>query len=144
MDEDERKKEVTLQSKAFSEFEDGKMPADLVKEGICTISEAQKMYEHYMEFKEYESPEDVMIAKLLTQIGLIGSRLARVEIKLMNSMLLPKTHRCKDCGHEGMYGVGVVCQQCGNVGVHTPSELNVDLLKNVPRSGFRPWEEEEE
>ncbi|MFO8109778.1 MAG: hypothetical protein R6U17_04565 [Thermoplasmata archaeon] len=139
----ERDEELTIQSKAFNAFEDGLLPSDLVKNEICTISEAKEMYERYLEFQDYETPEDLMTAKLLTQIGLLGSRLARVEIKLLNSLLLPKSYQCKGCDHKGVFGVGVVCQRCGKVDVYTPSEINEDILKNIPISGFRPWEKED-
>ncbi len=142
MNEEERNEKLSIQSRAFKAFDGGDMPSDLVKNELCTISEAQEMYERYLEFQDYEVPEDRMTAKLLTQIGLIGSRIARLEIKLLNSMLLPKTAECKDCNYKGVYGVGIVCQRCGSVGVYVPPEISEDILKSIPRSGFRPWEEE--
>ncbi len=134
--------EISLQSKAFKAFDDGLMPSDLVKKEICTISQAKEMYENYLEFQGYEVAEDRMTAKLLTHIGLLGSRISRIEIKLLNSLLLPKTTKCKECDHSGSYGVGIVCKRCGNVDVYTGSDINEELLKDIPRSGFRPWEED--
>lgn len=142
-DEEDKTEDLTLQSKAFTAFDEGLMPADLVKEKICTISQAQELYENYLEFQGYEVPEELMMAKLLTQIGLLGSRLARIEIKLLNSMLLPKAIKCQECDHTGAYGIGVVCHRCGQVDVYTPSDMGEEILKNIPITGFRPWEDED-
>ncbi len=136
-----RDEKIALQSKAFNLFEEGKVPVELVQEGICTKEEAKELFMSYQELLKCEVDKEVFNEKLSTQLGLIGSRLAQIELKIMNSIFLPKSRECKNCDHTGIYGVGVVCQQCGSVEVHVPMEIGENIVENI---GFTPFKDEEE
>ncbi len=126
--------QLALQSKAFEMFDEGKTPVDLVKGGLCTAEEAGALLEKYTELTEKDlSEQDLkdLHNKLATQIGLLGSRIARIEIQVMNSLMLPKEIECPSCGHEGKYAVGVVCKRCGNVTAQTPQGFPGDALDSV-------------
>ncbi len=110
-------KKLALESKAFDMFEEGDSPKELVKNGFCAAERAEDLYQKYSELGNKDSS---MEAKLATQIGLLGSRLAQLEIKILDSTLLPKTFECPSCSHEGEFGVALVCKRCENVTVHDP------------------------
>ncbi|MEF8873134.1 MAG: hypothetical protein V5A88_00515 [Candidatus Thermoplasmatota archaeon] len=116
----ERLKKMALESKAFEMFEEGEEPKELVKSGFCAADKAETLYQKYSELGK-EEKERSMEDKLATQIGLLGSRLARLEIKIQDSTLLPKTFECPSCGHEGEFAVALVCKRCENVNIHDPN-----------------------
>ncbi|MFO7992464.1 MAG: hypothetical protein R6U61_09300 [Thermoplasmata archaeon] len=137
------------QGEAIKRFEAGKKPSDVVKSGVCDMDEAEFLYQQYKELKRFSegsggdniSPDlENMVEKLSTQIGLLGSRLARIELKIMNSNLLPKTRKCSKCGKEGAYGVGAICTDCGNVDAHLPDDIHQLSIQDVDIKGYRPWE----
>lgn len=114
----DRLKNLALESKAFEMFDEGEKAKDLVKAGFCPADRAHELYQKYSELNEEggENIED----KLATQIGLLGSRLSQLEIKIMDSTLLPKNLDCPNCSHEGRYAVALVCTRCENITLHTP------------------------
>lgn len=65
-----------------------------------------------------------IIEKLSTQLGLLGSRLSRIELKVMNSRLLPETHMCNKCDTDSVYGVGVLCSNCGKFDIIQEGKKN--------------------
>ncbi|MFP4608174.1 MAG: hypothetical protein ACOCTR_05120 [Candidatus Natronoplasma sp.] len=113
-----RVEDLALESKAFDMFKEGKKAKELVSSGFCPADKAEALYEKYsnLEDMERKTIED----KLATQIGLLGSRLAQLEMKVMDSTLLPKTYECPTCGYEGKYAVALVCVRCENVNIHAP------------------------
>lgn len=126
--------ELSLQSKAFKMFDEGKDAVDLVKEGYCTAGEAGVLMEKYSDLSENEDQsEEVkdMHRKISTQVGLLGSRVARLEVKIMNALLLPKTFECPSCGKKGKYEVGVVCDSCGKVTTYIPDEIKDSLSGKI-------------
>ncbi len=146
MDE-ERDRIIEMQSKAFKKFEDGNLPVDLVKEGFCTSEEASAL------FKEYgdtigtgcmEVQHEKMIEALATQVGILGSRTSRIELTLMNSLLLPKKRKCPSCKEKGDMGVGVLCDECGDVTAYWEKGMDSVLPSNITLEAYRPWDEEEE
>lgn len=143
-EEDEKQAEET---KAFKMFEEGHTPVELVKEGVCTSKEAEQVYKRYKKLESVGKPsysEEEMIDKLSTQVGLLGSRLARIELQLSESIHLSKTRKCGKCDELATYSVGVVCHNCGKLDAYDPEETRKKYLKNVGFEGYRPWEEEEE
>ncbi|MFW6376089.1 MAG: hypothetical protein ACOCZJ_02900 [Thermoplasmatota archaeon] len=126
--------ELSLQSKAFKMFDEGKDAVDLVKEGYCTAAEAGVLMEKYSDLSEAEDESESvkdMHRKISTQVGLLGSRVARLEVKIMNSLLLPKTFECPSCGNKGKYEVGVVCDSCGKVTTYIPDEIKDSLSGKI-------------
>lgn len=126
--------DLSLQSKAFKMFDEGKDAVDLVKEGYCSAAEAGVLMEKYSDLSEFEEQtEEVkeMHRKISTQVGLLGSRIARLEIKIMNSLLLPKSFECPSCGNKGKYEVGVVCDSCGKVTTYIPEEIKESLSGKI-------------
>lgn len=122
------------QSKAFEMFEEGKKPAELVKEGILTVDSAGLLYNKYIELEKMVKPDgnkNESVEKLSTQLGLLGSRLSRVELKVMNSILLPETRVCGKCGKDSSYGVGVVCSSCKEIDVIQDEKEPVDIVKGI-------------
>ena len=110
-------KDKALESKAFEMFEEGGDPEDLVKSGVCSSKKAISLLQEYSDLtdqKEVLKKADVQ-EKLATQIGLLGSRLSRLEIKIMDSALLPKSFECPSCGNEGKYAVALVCRRCEGI-----------------------------
>ncbi|MFW6195826.1 MAG: hypothetical protein ACOC5D_00695 [Thermoplasmatota archaeon] len=140
--------EISLQSKAFKMFDEGKDAVDLVKEGYCTAAEAGVLMEKYSDLSEAEGQSEKikdMHRKISTQVGLLGSRVARLEVKIMNSLLLPKTFECPSCGNKDKYEVGVVCNACGQVTTYIPDEIKDSLSgKIVDTSVYVGNTEEEE
>ncbi len=137
------------QSEVMKQFEAGRKPLDIVKSGVCGIDEAEFLYRQYTELKRFSEgvgrekvrPDlENMVEKLSTQTGLLGSRLARVELKILNSYILPKTRKCSKCGKEGPYAVGTICTDCGNVDAHLPDDIHRLSIKDVDLKGYRPWE----
>lgn len=126
--------ELSLQSKAFKMFDEGKDAVDLVKEGYCTAAEAGVLMEKYSDLSEAEDQSEQikdMHRKISTQVGLLGSRVARLEVKIMNSLLLPKTFECPSCSNKGKYEVGVVCDACGQVTTYIPDEIKDSLSGKI-------------
>lgn len=122
------------QSKAFEMFDKGKKPVDLVKDEILTVDEAGLLYNKFVELSKIGTPEDTKnesVEKLSTQLGLLGSRLSRIELKVMNSVLLPKTRVCNKCDSKASYGVGVVCSKCGEIDVVQQEKKPVDIVKGI-------------
>ncbi len=147
MSEDKAEVEKKTESEAFKKFDRGKTPIDLVKEGICSTEDAERIYGRYMELADLERSEsshEDMIDKLSTQIGLLGSRLARVELQYSESLTLPKTRECGKCGNKTTYSVGVLCHKCGELDVFDPDEKRKDYLQHIDFEGYRPWEEDGE
>ncbi len=139
-----RKEIIEIQSRAFRMFEEGRLPVDLVKEGVCTGEEASALFREYADVIEdglTNIRQDQLIEELATQIGLLGSRLARIELQLINAFLLPRRFKCASCGQKGSYGVGIVCEKCGEVNAY--SERNPDeLLPNSANlEAYRPWDD---
>lgn len=139
--------EQKIEKEAFQKFDKGATPVDIVKEGICSSEEAKQIYRRYLELEDMRvskmGPEDI-IEKLSTQIGLLGSRLARVELQLSESLLLPKTRECGKCGNKTTFSVGVLCHKCGKLDVFDPDEKRKNFLQHANFEGYRPWEEDEE
>lgn len=126
--------ELSLQSKAFKMFDEGKDAVDLVKEGYCTAGEAGVLMGKYSDLAEDEDESEKvkdMHRKISTQVGLLGSRVARLEVKIMNALLLPKTFECPSCGKKGKYEVGVVCDSCGKVTTYIPDEIKDSLSGKI-------------
>ncbi len=126
--------DLSLQSKAFKMFDEGKDGVDLVKEGYCTAAEAGVLMEKYSDLSEAEDESEKikdMHRKISTQVGLLGSRVARLEVKIMNALLLPKTFECPSCGNKGKYEVGVVCDSCGKVTTYIPDEIKDSLSGKI-------------
>ncbi|MFP4050152.1 MAG: hypothetical protein ACLFVB_00255 [Thermoplasmata archaeon] len=140
--------ELSLQSKAFKMFDEGKDAVDLVKEGYCTAAEAGVLMEKYSDLSGAEDQSEQikdMHRKISTQVGLLGSRVARLEVKIMNSLLLPKTFECPSCGNKGKYEVGVVCNACGQVATYIPDVIKDSLSgKIVDTSVYVGNKEDEE
>ncbi len=110
-------KEQALTSKAFEMFERGNDPEELVKSGLCSSQKAVKLFQEYFELADQKKmlKENNVQERLATQIGLLGSRLAQLEIKIMDSALLPQTFECPSCGHEGRYAVPLICSRCESI-----------------------------
>ncbi|MBS3816982.1 MAG: hypothetical protein KGY76_05405 [Candidatus Thermoplasmatota archaeon] len=139
-------KELALESKAFQMFDEGEGPGELVRTGFCSAEKAEMLLQEYSDLKfskETIKKEDDIQDKLATQIGLLGSRLSRLEIKIMNSVLLPKSFECPNCGHEGRYAVALVCKRCENVTPHTPDSMAEITQKGRVLSSFVSEDEEE-
>ncbi|GEM_PF-3042381 len=116
-----RLKTLALESKAFRMFEEGEKPEDMVKSGFCEADKAEVLFQKYRSIiSEGKKSKRSMQDKLATQIGLLGSRLSQLEIKIMDSTLLPKTFQCPSCGHEDKYAVALICRRCENVNLHVP------------------------
>ncbi len=146
MDE-ERKRAIEMQSKAFKKFEEGKLPVDLVKDGFCTSEEASALFKEYGETIGagcMEVQHDKMIEALATQIGILGSRLSRIDLTIMNSLLLPKKRVCPSCKEKGELGVGVLCRKCGDVTAYWEEGMDSVLPASIKLEAYRPWDEEEE
>lgn len=146
MEDSDRETKILLQSEAFKEFESGKLPVDLVKEGFCTSEEASSLFREYgnligvgMQCKS----GDRMIEDLATQIGLLGSRLASIELKLINSIQIPKRRKCPSCKEQSSVGVGVVCRECGEVTPYFEEGMDSLIPSNISIEAYRPWDEEE-
>ncbi len=127
----ERLKKIALESEAFDLFEKGKTPKRLVKEGFCDLERAESIYEKFLSFRETkeEDEDEKGYSKLSTQVGLLGSRLAQLEIKIMDSSLLPKTFECKNCGYEDRYAVAMVCKRCENVTLKTLDSMPKNIAQ---------------
>lgn len=122
------------QSKAFKGFSEGKTPVDLVEEQLLNVDEAGLLYIKYEELSklgETKNDEKKSIEKLSTQLGLLGSRLSRVELKVMNSKLLPKTQKCSKCRSESSYSVGVVCSNCSEIDMLQDEKEPADIVKGI-------------
>ncbi|MFO7792389.1 MAG: hypothetical protein R6W73_05325 [Candidatus Saliniplasma sp.] len=122
------------QSKAFEMFDKGKKPVDLVKDEILTVDEAGLLYNKFVELSKIGTPEESekeSVEKLSTQLGLLGSRLSRVELKIMNSVLLPKTRVCNKCDTSASYGIGIVCSNCGDMDIIQKEKKPADIVKGI-------------
>ncbi|MGM0404702.1 MAG: hypothetical protein ACQEQM_00995 [Thermoplasmatota archaeon] len=122
------------QSKAFKGFSEGKNPVDLVEEKLLNVDEAgllYKKYEELLKLGETKNDEKISIEKLSTQLGLLGSRLSRVELKVMNSKLLPETQKCSKCRSESSYSVGVVCSNCNEIDMLQDEKEPADIVKGI-------------
>lgn len=122
------------QSKAFKGFSEGKKPVDLVEEKLLNIDEAGLLYKKYEELSklgETKNNDKKSIEKLSTQLGLLGSRLSRVELKVMNSKLLPKTQKCSKCNTNSSYSVGVVCSNCDEIDMLQDEKKPADIVEGI-------------
>ncbi len=145
MEGGDREKLIEIQSKAFNMFDEGKLPIDLVKEGVCTSEEAISLFKEYgdtISSGQENIGQADMIEDLATQIGLLGSRVARIELQLLNALLLPKRIKCASCGHQGSYGVGIICGKCGEVNAYREDDMERLLPSTMKLEAYRPWEDE--
>lgn len=144
----ERKYIIELESDAFRKFDDGMTPKDLVKEGFCTSEEAIELYKLYCKTVSTVVPlgdmDTYKLNDIAEKIDLLGSRIAQLELQLMNSMLLPKKNTCGACGHKGPYGVGIICEKCNEVGAYTQEDMDGVVSSLGDLEPFRPWEDEDE
>ena len=142
----ERLKKSALESKAFEMFEKCKNPNELVKNGFCDLETAEAMYDKYISFGggETDPEEKEEKSKLATQVGLLGSRLAQLEMKVLNSSLLPETLECPQCGHEGKYAVALVCKRCEKVTLKSLEKYPKDSSVAEPISVVMDSKKDEE
>ncbi len=147
MEGEDREKVIEIQSKAFNMFDEGKLPIDLVRKGICTSEEASTLFQEYGDTISSGCAkiehEDV-IEDLATQVGLLGSRLAKIELQLLNAILLPRKIKCSSCGNKVSFGVGVICSKCGEVNAYSEDDMENILHTGMKLEAYRPWDNEDE
>jgi len=84
--EKERKEpeaDLELQARAFSEFEEGKNPVDLVREGICPIDVAKELGEKYVELKNMSRPNlEIIEARLGNASHLVRCALGHAKTEI--------------------------------------------------------------
>ncbi len=145
--DDDREKTIEMQSKAFNKFSEGKVPVDLVKEGFCTSEEASALFREYGDSIGsgcLEILHEKMIEDLATQVGILGSRISRIELTLMNSLLLPKMRKCPSCDEKSEMGIGALCKKCGEVTPYFETGMDSVIPSHIYLEAYRPWDEDEE
>ncbi len=142
----EKLKDKALESKAFEMFEGGKDPGELVKSGLCSSEKAVSLLQEYSDLTDQKEvlKEDDVQEKLATQIGLLGSRLSKLEIKIMDSALLPKSFECPSCGQEGRYNIAMICRRCESIASHPVESYPEISQEGNPLTNFVAEENDEE
>ncbi len=139
-------KDRALESKAFEMFAGGKDPEDLVKSGLCSSEKAVMLLQEYSDLTDQKEvlKEDDVQEKLATQIGLLGSRLSQLEIKIMDSLLLPSSFECPSCGHEGRYAIAMICRRCESIASYTLDSYPEISHEGKPLTTFVAEKDEDE
>ncbi len=142
----EELKDRALESKAFEMFEGGEDPEDMVKSGLCSSEKAISLLQEYSDMTDQKDvlEKDDLQEKLATQIGLLGSRLSQLEIKIMDSALLPNSFECPSCGHNGRYSVALICKRCESIASYPLKSYPEITHEGKPLHNFVAQNEDDE